>query len=507
MRARTSRSNRRALILALGSLLALALSACAKRPDAPNVLLITVDTLRADRFGDLTPELSAFAAGGRVYTHCQSPRAKTTPAVATLMTGLYPHDHGVRDLTTPLAPSVPVLAERFRRGGYRTAAIIGNYVLRDEFSGLERGFQTFVEDMPQALGVPPDEAPQRTARSLTDGALRLFGLAPAATEGAGPRNARIDGEAPWFVWLHYMDPHGLYDPPAEFLEEEREPAWMPQGSARRWVAEYNVPADARGREGIDTARMEQRYDGEVRYVDRELGRLLSALEAGGLVGGDEETIVVFTADHGESLGEHDYWYEHGRYAFEAGCRVPLFIRRIGGASDDPAADRVDRDVSLADIGPTLLEWCDLGPMPGLNRVRIGGRSLEERDEELPVFCEKIERSDKAGVVQTKAVRRGDWKLLHRYALVERDRGGSSGKGRELLLLTEELFDLATDPAESINRIGAPGEAPLDALRGALYEFTAADEGFVELADDLQKKREDLRRRNPEALRVFEALGY
>jgi len=193
-------------------------AACVREPERPNVLLITIDTLRRDRvsvFGSprtTTPNLDRLAEEGLLFTHCQSPRAKTTPALASLMTGLYPHDHGVRDLTMPLAADVPVLAEAFHRAGYRTAAIVGNFVLKDELSGLARGFDVWVEDLPDTQGVPPDDVPQRTARSLTDGALAALGLGPAQ-EAAGPARPFVRDDRPWFLWLHYMDPHGQYAAP------------------------------------------------------------------------------------------------------------------------------------------------------------------------------------------------------------------------------------------------------------------------------------------------------
>src|SRR5688572_21695083 len=122
--------------------------------------------------------------------------------MATVMTGLYPHDHGVRDLTRPFDGRATTLAEVFAARGWSTAAIVGNYVLTRALAGLDRGFARWIEHLPDTNGVPPDDVPQRRATSLTDEALQLF-------TGPDP----IAG--PWFVWLHYMDPHGAYDAPRE----------------------------------------------------------------------------------------------------------------------------------------------------------------------------------------------------------------------------------------------------------------------------------------------------
>src|SRR6185295_17879839 len=198
---------------ALALLLVAAAAGCGRSgpaPHGPNVLLIVVDTLRADRLTSRTmPALDRFAQGALRCSHAESPRAKTTPAVASLLTGLYPHDHGARDLTTPLPEPVPTLAEAFQRAGWTTAAIVGNFVLRHDFTRLSRGFDTWVDDLPDASGVPPDDVPQRRARSLTDGALVALGLQPP------PAAPAAEPGRPWFLYLHYMDPHGAYDPPAE----------------------------------------------------------------------------------------------------------------------------------------------------------------------------------------------------------------------------------------------------------------------------------------------------
>ncbi len=493
-------------------------AACSRAPKPPNVLLITIDTWRADRLScagfprEVTPNLDRLAREGTRFTHVSAPRAKTTPALASLFTGLYPHEHGVRDLLMPLAPTHPVLAERLRDAGWNTAAIVGNFVLRADFSGLSRGFGAWTEDLPDALGVPPEDVPQRTAHSLTDGAFTALGLAPAHAD-AGPRDAMANGDAPWFLWLHYMDPHGIYAAPPEHRVFERvTPEWIPpappanaDGTNRRWIAEYNVPAEARGADArIDAARVRDLYDAEVRYADAEIGRLLDALRARGDLA---DTIVIVTADHGESLGEQDYWFEHGRNVSEATVRVPLVVHWPAHVPGGPKAGVQDGDVSLSDVAPTLL---DLLGLPALSASATGGGTSRARAWksgeaiQTPIFAEKIDRDEAEGTVQSKSVRVGDWKWIRRFARIANEADGHP----RLATLSDELYDLAVDPYETTNLAADPPErAPVERLVAELVRFAALDDHLPELGAVLREHRAELEAGDAETIRVLKALGY
>lgn len=501
------------------------LAACSRAPERPNVLLITVDTLRADRLSAATgsprvttPRLDALAAEGVLCTHASTPRAKTTPALASLMTGLAPHAHGVRDLMTPLALEHATLAERLRAAGWRTGAIVANYVLRARFSGLERGFEQWTEDLPDTQGVPPEDVPQRTARSVTDGALTALGLAPHSGS-AGPNTPFAREGEPWFLWLHYMDPHGAYEPPQEHRVFHADAPQPIAPSDRVHVADYNVPNDARLADGrVDAARVVDLYDGEVHYVDAEIGRLLDALRARGLLA---NTLVVVTADHGESLGEHDDWFEHGRDACEGCVRIPLVVRFPDSAPPERrrAGARCDADVALTDVGATILDAlglpADLGAghataprsradprSIGRARSRLDALLGRARPAEHPVFGERVDRADAAGVVQHKTVRLGRYKLVHRYATPARADGAPE-------LLSEALHDVDRDPREEhdLLRDGGADEAPVAELRALLCAFTAADARFAALAEELARERKRLEANDPEALRILKGLGY
>jgi len=505
---------------ALGAL-ALAVSSCARPPERPDILFISIDTLRSDHLSlygyehETSPRLDEFAKEALVFTHAQTPRAKTTPAMASVFTGLYPHDHGVRDLASPLDPRIPVLAEQLKSGGYNTIGIVANWVLTDEHSGLARGFKTWNEELSDEVGVPPHNVQQRRATSMTDAALELLDL-NSAPKPEGQR-------APWFAWLHYMDPHGAYDPPEEHRLFETEPEWLPSPDSftphpihKPRLTEYNIPESAKTSDGrIDLAKVRALYDGEIHYVDAEIGRLFDALREAGRF---ETTLIIVTSDHGESLGEHRYWFEHGFYTYETTCRVPLLIHLPDRPDARAPTGLRHSDVSLADITPTILEYLNLAPLDRrrTSRTRPYGNSFarllsEEQSKRRPVFSEKVERADLSGTIQDKAVRLGDWKLIRRYTQLLPEGPGApltSGTERELIVLSEELYDLAADPGETNNLIADPPDsAPLSELSSLLLEFFEADTDLAELAQILQRQREELESSDPESLRNLEALGY
>ncbi len=495
-------------LCALAAALLALLAGCAREAPRPNVLLITVDTLREDRLA-LCAQLEAFGREALVFPAVTSPRAKTTPALASLMSGLYPHEHGVRELLQPLSPAVPVLAERLRAAGWSTAAIVGNWVLGAERAGLARGFEQWTEELPDAQRVPPENVPERRARSLTDGALVALGLERWKEGSAGPRASACSAGKPWFLWLHYMDPHGSYDPPPEFARGGAAPEPIDAASEPRpFVAEYNVPASARLPDGrIDAAAVRALYDGEVRYVDAEIGRLLARLRAEHVL---ENTLVIVTADHGESLGEQRYYFEHGRNVSEATCRVPLLVR-LPESAPGRHVGRVEADLSLCDLAPTLLDHLGLAPLvPAGDALSVRGLVRPEllggtSGPAQAVFSEKIEGAGLSKAIQHKAVRLGRWKLVRRYAQVF---DAARPADKELVIAGQELFDLAHDGAEEHDLLAnPPPEAPLARLEAELLRFSAADVRFADLAQKLARERGELERRDPEALRILRALGY
>jgi arylsulfatase len=325
-------------------LLLASLTGCAPESSPPRLLLlISVDTLRADRLGGygsdlaLTPNLDALARQSLVFEAAYAPTSFTLPSIGALLTGRYPEEIGLLGNRSALAPSVPTLANELGESGWRSAAVVGNLVLRRN-AGLAHGFDDYDDDLPaheSARGWP-----ERIARDTTDAALAKLADFPA----------RADDRL--FLWVHYQDPHGPYTPPEglreRFIERERERddgrLLLPTRSGGR--GQGRLPAYQDVDDQREVAFYRAGYDAEVHYLDAEVGRLLRGLEERALA---DRAVVVFTADHGESLGERDYWFAHGDRLDDALVRVPLLLRA-------PAVTPTRRHdiASLVDVHPTLV---------------------------------------------------------------------------------------------------------------------------------------------------------
>lgn len=394
----------------------------------PNVLLVTVDTLRADHvgcYGDAgaqTPTLDGLAAGGVRFAVAVAHAPLTAPSHASILTGLVPVRHGVRDNGGFALPEqVPTLAEAFRKAGYRTAAFVSGFPL-DHRYGLARGFDLYDDHFPN--GDDPRRAPyvERPADQTTDAILRwMEGQTAQAKAGAQG--------ASWFAWLHYFDPHAPYEAPGE------------------WAAHFA------GRP----------YDGEIAFVDSQLGRLLGWLDEHGQ---RSRTLVLVTADHGESLGEHGE-QTHGVFIYDATLRVP-WIMAGPGVPAAGVARTVGRGI---DVAPTLLDYARI-PTPG----SLDGRSLRPAvaggsmsDE--PAYAECLFASLHLGWAPLHALRTAQWKLVDAprpelYALAE-----DSSESRD-------RFDERSDVAQALTRqLGSilslkPPEAWIDAGSDAAERLRA-----------------------------------
>jgi arylsulfatase A-like enzyme len=331
-------------ILALTLLLLLPLAGCRGHDAEPRILLlVSVDTLRADRLGaygsllGITPHLDRLAEQSLVFDWTYAPTSFTLPSVSSLLTGRYPEEIGIRGNRSVLAPGIPTLAAALKPHGWRSAAVVSNLVLHAK-AGLGADFERYDDALPGAESTRG--WPERTAADTTDAAI-------AALDALGSeRGQRL------FLWVHYQDPHGPYTPPEglreRFLAAERA---LPEGrrelpdatgrGGRGRIPTYQVIDDQR-----EVAFYRAGYDAEVHYLDGQIGRLLAEIGRRGL---DEASVVIFTADHGESLGEADYWFAHGDHLRDPLVRVPLLVRAPGlepGRRSDVA--------SLVDVFPTLL---------------------------------------------------------------------------------------------------------------------------------------------------------
>lgn len=318
-------------------------------PGRPNILLVGFDTLRADRLGpwgrrpSLTPSIDRLAEESDVWTEAFSTFNATNPSFASIMTGLYGKNHGVYDLHTRLPAVFTTLAARLAGAGYQTMAIIAARHLGDHNSGLGQGFAEVTradEHFAAELGV--DQTLDWVAAHCTR-----------------PR--------PFFVWLHLFDPHTPHTPPEPYAEGLRPAGPMGLGPVRAWVP-FRAPGPRTFDEPVLGGNRDL-YDGEVAYVDRQVGRLLDGIASRGLL---DTTLVALVADHGENLGEHGLLYRHVGL-FDTTTHVPLVVRWPGPPRP---GHRYDGLVQTIDLFPTLLAAAGLPvpPQDGIDLRRLSPAS-------------------------------------------------------------------------------------------------------------------------------------
>jgi len=324
-------------------------------PHRPDLILITVDTLRADRLGlagyprGTTPHIDAFFADGAIYERSYSTSAHTSPSVVSLLTGLQPRGHGVRLLYQLVGQDIPLVPDLLPPD-YQTAAFVSNTVLTDEALGIASRFghyDDFVDEREPARLIF-----ERGASRTTDAVLDWI-------------RTKAKPARPLFLWVHYIDPHGPYAPPEAWRDRFRRDEQRPIDPDR-------VPNSQREPGVTDGFEYAARYDAEIGYLDEQVGRLLAGLAE---QRGAEDALVLLTADHGESMMEHDAWFTHGYHVYEEIVRVPLMLRGPGverGVHDVP--------VSGVDITPTLLLAAGVSPPPGTSGVdlRLPGKIPEDR---------------------------------------------------------------------------------------------------------------------------------
>jgi len=411
--------------------LLLLFSGCTPRGSQPTpqlLLLVSVDTLRADRLGTygsdlgISPNLDAFAEHSQVFEAAYAPTSFTLPSISSLLTGRHPEEIGIVGNRSALAPSIPTLATTLRESGWRSAAVVGNLVLRRN-AGLATGFDVYDDDLNDRDSTRG--WPERVAGETTDAALALL-------EGF-PR----DRDDRFFLWVHYQDPHGPYTPPGD-LRERFLAAERATGDGRRTLPEAT---GHRGRghlpdyQAVDRQRevafYRAGYDGEIHYFDREFGRLLAVLDERELT---SRTVVVFTADHGESLGERDYWFAHGDRLDDALVRVPLLLRVPGL----PPARRYDI-AGLVDVHPTLLRLATGRPVA----PDAPGRDLLASDAPATDSVPYLATLGAGGPVRFGIIADG-----HKFVMTRSERGWQ----RELYRLGYEERNLADSDPERARRL-------------------------------------------------------
>jgi arylsulfatase A-like enzyme/Tfp pilus assembly protein PilF len=385
-----------------------------------NIILITLDTTRADRMGflgskrGLTPNLDVLARQGMVFTNAYAHVPLTTPSHATILTGTYPQFNHLGDLGTPLSKELPYLPDLLRQRGYRTAAFVGSQVLDPRgvgAPGFERGFDTYDAGFhSRRSGEGRYRSVERRGGEVVDHAIAWLKQSP---------------HRPFFFWVHLYDPHDPYDPPQPFKT--------------RYAASP--------------------YDGEIAYADSAVGKLLAALRAHALYDG---AIIAVMADHGEALGEHGE-RGHGVFLYDETVHVPLLVKLPGERS---AGLRIKARVGLVDVAPTILQVVGVevpAAMQGTSLLNI----MEPKAGGRPAVGLAVSPSDRPAYAETNYPYRAfGWSPL---------RALRSGKYLYVQAPERELYDQSVDP-EALHNLAHSANAVADTIAVQLAEFRQKTSG-------------------------------
>ena len=406
---------------------------CARRSEPvaeppPNVILISLDTLRADRLGvyghtgGLSPAIDAFAGESVLFERHFVAAPTTLASHTSLMTGNHPHTHGVPGNGSVVHRDNVMLAEVLGEAGYRTAAFLGASPLSSR-TGFEQGFDTYDE----VTGLDPDGTERRTrpGAKVNDAFFQWFDRFEAAP-------------SPMCVFLHYFDVHSPYRPPPSLRAAE---VWMRipgAGSHEHIVATRRLlnegdPAEAR----IHSEALEVLYEEGVQYIDYVMEHLFAGLRERGLM---DRSIVILTADHGEAFDAHDEYWNHGFTVYDATAHTPLIVRIPGGVVSGRRDSRVASNI---DVFPTVLE------LLAIEARAVEGQSFapllrgEAMPERAPVFIEATKPWTPVGErwyndPRQRGIRTAGHKFIH-------DPDGDE----------RELYDVSADPGELVNRLDDP----------------------------------------------------
>ncbi len=445
--------------------------------ERPNVLVITLDTCRADHLGlygyarDTTPRLDAFAERCVVFERAFSNSSFTPPSHASILTSRYPAEHGMMHWSYKLG-DVPTAADLFSAAGYRTGAFSPLPTL---FSlGLDRGFDT--TDGPEPDGSNPKS---------------VIGIAEDVNALASPWLLDPTDSRPFFSWIHYYDAHRPFarqgEPWRSMFSDYEDPT---VGDLETW---YQLDAADRERLGLDggmTAHIKDRYDGGLVYLDEHVGRLLEQLEAAGVL---DHTVVVITADHGEVLDEYpEQWFSHDPWLVDENTHVPFLLHLPGDAH---AGARISSFVEGVDVLPTILaaaglDGVALGLELGLERgLQLSGQDLHAVLDGEPsswrpfVYADRIGDPRSEGKTPEQVAEARDRKRMirtdsHKYVrFTDRHRD-------ELWALEAETVDVAERERETVDQLRRALAEVLRFEQRNAIELTPSDDADSALLDQL-----------------------
>jgi Arylsulfatase A and related enzymes len=400
--------------MALAGALGLLFLAAFRPAKELNVILITCDTLRADHLGvygyarNTSPNLDRFAKDSIRFRHAFSHAPQTNPSFSSLMTSHYPYETKVFTNHYLLRPEVVTMAEILKANGYRTAAINSHFSLR-RGSGFEQGFDEYddrLEDLVRARR-------ERIAPKTTLAAIKWL-------EGNYKRKKKF------FLWVHYDDPHGPYAPPPPyntmFLERSTlGKKTLPVGSLIGGIPTYQQLGNHR-----DPEYYISQYDGEIRFFDQAFGDLIKKIRDLGLV---DTSLLIFTSDHGEGMGDHNYYFTHNALVYNGLIHVPLIIRLPG---QSPEVKEIRYPVAHVDLLPTILDTVSIS-----HSKSFRGQNLLIQRDHREIFSQTHARGSKFAL----------------FALIV--------DGLKLIQYGQryELYDIDRDFSETANLVKEVGTAP------------------------------------------------
>jgi choline-sulfatase len=410
----------------------------------PNIILVTIDTTRADRMGflgskrGLTPNLDAMARQGVVFTRAYAHVPITTASHTTILTGTYPQFNRVNDFGVPLSARLPYLPDLLHAQGYHTGAFVGSLILDPldgTAPGFDRGFEIYDAGFHlRRHGMDRYKTVERRAGDVVNHALAWLSQLP---------------NGPFFLWVHLYDPHDPYDPPPPFKA--------------RFAS--------------------QPYDGEIAYADSAVGKLLDEIRKHGLY---DETLVAVMADHGESLGAHGE-NTHGIFLYDETLHVPLLFKL---PASHAAGKRVDARVRLVDVAPTILQEAGLPVPKEMQGESLSGmmKTKPSAAPRGPAVAEDVSKDDRPAYAETDYPHRAfSWSSL---------RALRSGKYLFIRAPEPELYNQAADP-DAAHNLAVGAKAVADTLASQLDEFRSrTSQTLIELAKP-----------DAEQMQKLQALGY
>ena len=468
----------------LAAVVAFSALGCGGEPEnrPQNLIIISIDTLRADHMSlygyprRTTPSIDAFARRATTFDRAIAPWPKTAPSMVSMFSGRYPHSTGVMFASRGLYVDDQqlMLAEVAKQHGLSTAAVVSNAVLGST-TNFNQGFDRYVEtyETESPFGTEgPDRADSVTFYSR-------FLLRELVLEG------------PFFLWVHYVDPHATYAPPGEYAEPFLSDDQYDPTELRRNEGDTNFNGGVAGRywrrnggqseAGWYTAN----YDGEIAFVDEKIGELLEEMEGLGVL---ENSLVMITADHGESLGEHEYFFEHGWFPYHACGWVPWVVYW----PDNPEpGKRIEYPSGLINLMPTVLDMMGWGLPANVFHGKSVAPVLHGDAEYTEPYV--VEEAGEGGLKRhnyLRSIQDMQWKLVHVPAQSYRD----MMQGVEY-----ELYDVLADPMETVN---VADEHPdiVERLRFAL-------EDIMDATGPVAPPPGQAPRYTDEQLRQLRALGY